>query len=1196
MFALLLIGSLLIAGGSEPVLYVLGQINNSEEDDDVTLNKEQFQLATTSNSTDFKLYQKLIPELQELVELRYPSNWTLYENEDFQDYGYIAELSSPLTGENDTFKEKVKIFVDPITNLATDNRSLAEYVDETIELYKNESIHFEVIESNMEHTGEFPSYRIVYQAQDEDSEQIWKRAEFGYLVGNDVYLLQFLSENPTQYEQYQQILNHTFSSFQVVQFLPYYNTELGVYLQYPSSFINYGSRFALFDDSLNEEVGNFTLFKFPVERGNQSILDQEDEIIRYMNERDPNFFLIERSDTNSSTILTRRILANHTEEDGLFNEWLLGISNGNLYGIRFEFPPKYYDYFQLVKTRMMNNFVAFKLYPYVSSNFDIFVEYPSSWEKFENDSGSSSDRHTKQEINFVSPRENSKTDEFQENLVISTSYNVSDSLDSKIDLHISMLSRSYSGFKLVERSHISIGSLLGNSSLIPAQKIIYRYAERDDPKDKQVLEIWAKNRENKLYQITFVSALDRYDNYAEIAGRMIGSVHLYEDQKIATMPSVKLVTFNHSATGTSIKHPETWKVEQFNDTATGQHMFEFLSPDDEDQIFQDFISLAIAPSKGTLLHDEISATIGTLATDFEPNLGIIDSSPFTLWSENSDNDIQAHRMISYYVSAQKIPIYQITIIAQKNDMLYSLSYYADIDRSEDRSGDHLLEFIQAVNSFDLQKMSADLLQFSSENETGLDGIPVQGYPYDVATDPVYQKLLVAAIRAGAVLVMDAETGGIIETVKVGKMPTEIALQGALGSAYVANCMSDSLSAIDLSTNELIDTIDVGKAPLDVAISSIGDIYVINHGSRSISVIDPISNLVTKNITLPINPIAIATNEYTNRIYVSGYEDENISNACIGSVGDHKGNLIIVMDAGSNEIIDTIDSDSIELNDDYNDAIEFQAIAVHPATNTIYAANILSNTLYKIDGNTNEIIGRIEVGFFGPDTVEVNPVTGKVYVSSYTDGRISVIDGRSDPVLVETVGNPTSIAIDSHNNKVYFNNYHANTVNEMNGETNKLMYAINLTISPAGSGKIVCGNEQMNIEEKEYSSDIRVIYDKDTKITCIAYGATNRNLWSFGSIVGLIIPPLEDLLETGLNKNYKFSSWSGTVRQVSNATVSLNLSQYHDLVANFQEAPPILAKEYRITIFGIFLTVVIPFIVRWLYQRQKKKKEMGEQTI
>ena len=80
----------------------------------------------------------------------------------------------------------------------------------------------------------------------------------------------------------------------------------------------------------------------------------------------------------------------------------------------------------------------------------------------------------------------------------------------------------------------------------------------------------------------------------------------------------------------------------------------------------------------------------------------------------------------------------------------------------------------------------------------------------------------------------------------------------------------------------------------------------------------------------------------------------------------------------------------------------QALAVNKATNTIYVTNTNDDTVSVIDGSTcngsdhsgcGQTPPTVAVGA-GPRAVGVNQVTDTIYVGNRFDGTVSVVDGRS----------------------------------------------------------------------------------------------------------------------------------------------------------------------------------------------------------
>ncbi len=97
------------------------------------------------------------------------------------------------------------------------------------------------------------------------------------------------------------------------------------------------------------------------------------------------------------------------------------------------------------------------------------------------------------------------------------------------------------------------------------------------------------------------------------------------------------------------------------------------------------------------------------------------------------------------------------------------------------------------------------------------------------------------------------------------------------------------------------------------------------------------------------------------------------------------------------------------------------VGVNPITNRIYVSNILSDSLFVIDGTTDNVVATIPIT--RPSGVAVNPSTNRVYVvSGSSSGNIvvRVIDGtnNSDVATIPVPGRPSPIAVNTTTNRIY----------------------------------------------------------------------------------------------------------------------------------------------------------------------------------
>ena len=262
----------------------------------------------------------------------------------------------------------------------------------------------------------------------------------------------------------------------------------------------------------------------------------------------------------------------------------------------------------------------------------------------------------------------------------------------------------------------------------------------------------------------------------------------------------------------------------------------------------------------------------------------------------------------------------------------------------------------------------------------------------------------------------------------------------------------------------------GSQPVALAVnSSTSRIYVANAGSDNVSVIDGASNTVIATIPVGSAPRGIAVDAGANRVYV----------ASSGS------NEVTVIDGESNEVVVTHPAGK-----------EPWGIAVDPNTGRVFVSNRGSGTVSVIDGRHNLRIATVAVGDL-PTAVAVNPDTGRVYVASSGSGDLGVIDGRSNlllatlPLAGDSSVEAWDVAVDSSSNRVYVatsaaeaSDADGGTVLVIDGSNNSLIDSVAVPSSvealavDSASGRIYVGS----------SSDDRMwVIDARTSVVTSAVG-------------------------------------------------------------------------------------------------------------
>jgi YVTN family beta-propeller protein len=121
---------------------------------------------------------------------------------------------------------------------------------------------------------------------------------------------------------------------------------------------------------------------------------------------------------------------------------------------------------------------------------------------------------------------------------------------------------------------------------------------------------------------------------------------------------------------------------------------------------------------------------------------------------------------------------------------------------------------------------------------------------------------------GKVLVYDATTYALKNTITVGMMPAELTFSSDGTKAYVANGDDDNVSVINVTTKAVIATVSVGNNPVGAWTGTNGQMFVDNEDGQSISVINVTTNAVDQTIALGFMPGIASHNGTKKELWVS----------------------------------------------------------------------------------------------------------------------------------------------------------------------------------------------------------------------------------------------------------------------------------------------------------------------------------------
>lgn len=121
---------------------------------------------------------------------------------------------------------------------------------------------------------------------------------------------------------------------------------------------------------------------------------------------------------------------------------------------------------------------------------------------------------------------------------------------------------------------------------------------------------------------------------------------------------------------------------------------------------------------------------------------------------------------------------------------------------------------------------------------------------------------------GTVLVYDASTYVLKNTIEVKMMPAEVTFSSDGSMAFVANGGSDTVTVIGVSSKTVIGQIKVGNDPVGAWTGADGNMYVDNEESKSITVIKAATMTVDTTFSLGFMPGIAAYNNAMSEIWVT----------------------------------------------------------------------------------------------------------------------------------------------------------------------------------------------------------------------------------------------------------------------------------------------------------------------------------------
>ena len=289
----------------------------------------------------------------------------------------------------------------------------------------------------------------------------------------------------------------------------------------------------------------------------------------------------------------------------------------------------------------------------------------------------------------------------------------------------------------------------------------------------------------------------------------------------------------------------------------------------------------------------------------------------------------------------------------------------------------------------------------------------------VAVNEKTSMVYVTDVCDNLVAVINGRTNQLVTSIPVGQFPDSLAVNPVTNIVYVENSQSNYVTVINGANNQVITNIAVGGTPGEVAVNSATNtVYatVIVGGCSGpgcppglLSVIDGRTNTVSTQLSLSpclSDPIPMAVNPATNRIYVAAYDNPNVT----------------VVDGSKLTIVSCVAVGNP------SDGHPKHGLAVNPVTNRVYASRFpFCNPPYVpctyivdvLDGSSNTVIASIPLGSGFPFGIGVDFLTNTMFVG-LSGGAVAVVDGSTNTVIqnIPVQGNPYGVADNPRTNLAY----------------------------------------------------------------------------------------------------------------------------------------------------------------------------------
>ncbi|MDP9477560.1 MAG: YncE family protein [Actinomycetota bacterium] len=279
-------------------------------------------------------------------------------------------------------------------------------------------------------------------------------------------------------------------------------------------------------------------------------------------------------------------------------------------------------------------------------------------------------------------------------------------------------------------------------------------------------------------------------------------------------------------------------------------------------------------------------------------------------------------------------------------------------------------------------------------------------PEGIAADPKTGLVAVALRNPNELALVDGESGETVRKVGLPESARHLDLAAPGGPVLVPAEGSDSLVQVGLPKGEILSETPVGDFPHSAAAAPGGRIFVVNEKASTASIIEDGREIEKIETALQPGGVAVTDDGLVGVIGVRGLTLEVFDADTLESLGSADAgegpthvragpeNRFYVTDTRGDAVLIY----SVRPNPKQLDRVSLPGspygIAIDPRRNQLWVTLTAEQRIvqFALEGRTLREIARYPA-VHQPNTVAVDPASGRVFVTGKTDGQLQILEPR-----------------------------------------------------------------------------------------------------------------------------------------------------------------------------------------------------------